>query len=163
MSPFVAWCDRHFNLRRTVIGLTVILGAGMAQAEPARPIQVVLDQAKIIKLPERTTTLVVGNPLIADVSVQAGGTLVITGKSYGITNLVALDRAGQTLLEHSIEVQGPTGNVVVVYRGIERETYACTPNCERRITLGDTTNHFTAALTQTGTLNTTAAQSLQPK
>ena len=102
------------------------------------PIMVHLDQAKILKLPEKTATLVVGNPLIADVAVQPGGILVITAKSYGVTNLVALDRTGTTLMEHPIQVLGPIDNVVVVYRGIERESYSCMPDCERRITLGDT-------------------------
>jgi len=119
-------------------------------------ITVHLDQARVLELPERTSTLVVGNPLIADASVQPGGVLVITGKSYGATNLVALDRSGRTLLEHVIEVQGPRDNIVVVYRGIERESYSCMPYCERRITLGDSAGYFTANLTQSGNLNTQA-------
>ncbi len=98
----------------------------------------------------------VGNPLIADVAVQSGGTLVVTGKGYGNTNLVALDRTGAVIMEHQVEVQGPQGSVVVVYRGIERETYSCTPNCERRITLGDTQNYFAATLGQSGSLNAQA-------
>jgi Flp pilus assembly secretin CpaC len=115
-----------------------------------------LDQAGILKLPERTATLVVGNPLIADASVQPGGIAVITGKSYGATNLVALDRAGGTLMEHPIHVLGPRDYVVVVYRGVERESYSCTPACERRITLGDANNYFVANLTQITNLNAEA-------
>ena len=59
-----------------------------------------------IKLPEGATTIVVGNPLIADVSVQAGGLVVVTGKGYGTTNLVALDRTGATLMERELQVRG---------------------------------------------------------
>ncbi len=62
--------------------------------------------------------------------------MVITGKGYGVTNIIALDRSGAVLLEKTVEVQGPR-DVVVVYRGIERVTYSCTPDCERRLTLGD--------------------------
>ena len=86
------------------------------------PVTVHLDQAKLLKLPERTATLVVGNPLIADAVVQPGGIVVITAKSYGMTNLVVLDRTGTTLSEYPIQVVGPSDAVVVVYRGIERET-----------------------------------------
>ena len=110
----------------------------------------VLDQAKVFKIPERTTTVVVGNPLIADISLQAGGMVVVTGKGYGITNLIALDTRGNTLLEQSIEVQGPDDHIVIVYRGVERESYSCTPKCERRIMLGDSAAFFDATLTQTG-------------
>jgi Flp pilus assembly secretin CpaC len=119
-------------------------------------IKVYLDQAKLLKLPDGTATLVVGNPLIADVAVQSGGTLVVTGKGYGNTNLIALDRSGSVIMEHQVEVQGPQGTVVVVYRGVQRESYSCTPNCERRITLGDTQDYFAATLGQSGTLNAQA-------
>jgi hypothetical protein len=108
-----------------------------------------LDQAKILRLPDRTATLVVGNPLIADVAVQPGGVVVVTGKSYGVTNLIALDRDGRTLTENAIQVEGARDKIVVVYRGIDRESYSCTPNCERRITLGDTPAYFSATIEQT--------------
>ncbi|MBX9825289.1 MAG: pilus assembly protein N-terminal domain-containing protein [Xanthobacteraceae bacterium] len=107
-----------------------------------------LDQAKILKLPERTATLVVGNPLIADAVVQPSGVVVITAKSYGATNLIAVDRSGATLFNHRIQVVSPADKVIVVYRGVDRETYSCEPKCERRVTIGDTPNYFTANLGQ---------------
>jgi Flp pilus assembly secretin CpaC len=122
------------------------------------PITVHLDQARVLKTPERTATLVVGNPLIADVTVQLGGIMVITAKSHGVTNVVALDRAGNTLMEHPIQVLSTNENVIVVYRGIDRETYSCMPDCARRITIGDAPTYFTATLTQAGSLNTLAGQ-----
>ena len=54
------------------------------------------------------------------------------------------------LREQSIEVRGPREDVVVVYRGVNRESYSCTPNCERRITLGDNPEYFAAALGEAG-------------
>ena len=77
-------------------------GAGGAIREP---VTVHLDQAKLLKLPERTATLVIGNPLIADAAVQPGGVVVITAKSYGMTNLVALDRTGA----HADRISDPGG------------------------------------------------------
>jgi Flp pilus assembly secretin CpaC len=133
--------------------------AGVVVTAPnshAADISVVLDRAKLVKLPDRVGTVVVGNPLIADVSIQPGGQVVVTGKGYGLTNLIALDRAGNVLLEQTVEVQGPTQDVVVVYRGVERESYSCTPACERRVTLGDTQTYFDTTLSQTGTRNSQA-------
>jgi Flp pilus assembly secretin CpaC len=121
-----------------------------------------LDQAKTLKLPERTATLVVGNPLIADAVVQPSGIVVITAKSYGGTNLIAVDRSGATLFNRQILVVGPADRVVVVYRGIDRETYSCMPNCERRITIGDTQAYFTANLGQLGTFTTQAQGASAP-
>jgi Flp pilus assembly secretin CpaC len=120
-------------------------------------INVFIDQARIAKVPERTTTMVVGNPLIADVSIQAGGTMVVTGKGYGVTNLIALDRAGKVLSDQLVQVKSPVDNVVV-YRGIARESYSCAPDCERRITLGDSPEYFDSTLNETGNRNTRAQQ-----
>jgi hypothetical protein len=123
---------------------------------PAADVAVVLDQAKLIKLPEKVATIVIGNPLIADATLQPGGLMVLTGKGFGTTNLIVLDRAGAVLLEKSIEVQGPREHLVVLYRGIDRETYSCTPSCEPRITLGDSNAFFNRTITQSATRNAQA-------
>jgi Flp pilus assembly secretin CpaC len=113
-------------------------------------ITVVLDHAKVMKLPEGVATLVLGNPLIADISIQAGGMLVLTGKGYGVTNLLVLDRSGSVLAEKTVQVQGPRDNMVVMYRGMERESYSCAPKCEPRIILGDSPGFFGNAMGQIG-------------
>jgi hypothetical protein len=124
----------------------------MTTAGAAETLVVALDEARITRLPDRVATVVIGNPLIADASMQAGGTLIITGKGYGMTNLVALDRAGSVLMEKTVAVEGPH-DVVVVYRGAERETYSCSPQCQRRLTLGDSPNFFDTTLNQIGGRN----------
>jgi Flp pilus assembly secretin CpaC len=100
---------------------------------------------------------VVGNPLIADVTVQSGGILVITGKGYGTTNVVALDQTGKILMDRPVQVRGPRDGVIIVYRGADRESYNCSPNCEQRVTLGDAPKFFDATLNQTVTRNGQAA------
>lgn len=150
----IAWFEQSCRRGRIqyALALFAVLGAVVTDGKPATAdtITVVLDQAKVLKIPDRTTTVVVGNPLIADIAVQAGGMMVVTGKGYGVTNLIALDTRGNTLMDQSIEVQGPSEHAVIVYRGVERESYSCTPKCERRITLGDSQPYFDAALAQTG-------------
>jgi Flp pilus assembly secretin CpaC len=130
---------------------------------PGGMVVVHIDQAKILKLPERTATLVIGNPLIADAVVQPGGVVVITAKSYGATNLVALDRTGAALFDSSIQVVGPADKVVIVYRGVDRETYSCALNCERRTTIGDATVYFTGNLAQISTFGAMAQGAHQAK
>ena len=80
----------------------------------------------------------IGDPLIADLSIQPGGLAVVTGKGYGATNVVVMDKTSAVLLEKTIEVKGPDDPIVVVYRGVTRQTYSCTPDCSPRVTLGDT-------------------------
>jgi len=90
--------------------------------------------------------------------------VVVTGKGYGSTNMIAMDRAGGVLADRSIQVEGPADKLVTVFRGIERESYSCTPACQRRVTLGDGKAYFDAALGQTGVLNTqtSVAASVRP-
>jgi Flp pilus assembly secretin CpaC len=124
----------------------------------AETLDVVLDQATLMKLPDKVSTIVIGNPMIADIAIQSGGLVVVTGKGFGATNLIALDRAGAVLMERSVVVSGPRGrDTVQVYRGLQRETYSCTPSCERRITLGDSAEYFGAIAAQTDARNSAAA------
>ena len=142
--------------RRLVVVLAVTLLSAAAPALAAT-FTVNVDQASIMKLPDKVATIVIGNPLIADASLQSGGILVITGKSFGATNLLALDRAGRTVMDTTVQVMGPaTTDLVVVYKGLARESYSCTPACSPRITLGDDTKFFGDALSQSGTRSNTA-------
>ena len=118
-----------------------------------------VDQAKLVKLPERVATIVVGNPLIADVTLQNGGIVVVTGKGYGATNFIAMDRGGEILVDRLIQVEGPTDQLVTVYRGVDRETYSCMPICQRRVTLGDGDSYFKSVMDQAGSLSNQAAGS----
>ncbi len=147
MTALFAYRRLHVRLHR-LTWVAAIAAALTGPARAAEDITVVLDQATLSKLPERVSTIVIGNPLIADVTLQAGGLMVITGKGYGTTNLIALDRGGTVLSERSIKVVGPQENVVIVYRGVNRESYSCAPQCERRITLGDTPEFFDPTLAQ---------------
>jgi hypothetical protein len=153
---------RRNPLPAMVIACVVALGL---LAQPARAddtIAVVTDQAKLVKLPESVATVVVGNPLIADVSLQPGGAMVVTGKGYGTTNVVALDRSGAVLVDRAIEVTGSNDKLVTVFRGVERESYSCAPTCERRVALGDSQNYFATTLNQGGTRNLQAARASAP-
>lgn len=113
--------------------------AGLAHADD---VSVELDQARLLHLPDGVATLVIGNPMVADGTLQPGGLLIVTGKSYGRTNLIALDQKGKVLAEHDITVGRVRGDTVTVYRGGARETLSCAPNCEPTVTLGDNKDMF---------------------
>lgn len=147
--------------RRQGVGLlawTIVFAAAFSLAPAcAANVTVGVDQAKIMKLPTNVATIVIGNPLIADATLQSGGVMVLTGKGFGETNLLALDRKGEVVMNETVQVLGPTSkDVVVVYKGADRESYSCAPDCERRITLGDTPAYFAATLGQTGARNNQA-------
>ena len=77
------------------VAMALFFTAAAPAASAGDPIVVRLDQARLLKLPDRAATVVIGNPLIADLSLQPGGLAVITGKCYGATNIIVMDRAAQ--------------------------------------------------------------------
>jgi hypothetical protein len=137
-----------------------IAAAVPAAAEPPIPwsekITVHMDQARLVQLPDRAANVIIGKPLIADVSIQPGGLTVITGKSYGATNMIATDKHGAVLLEKAIEVTGPRDRTLVLYNGSERQTFSCTPECSHRLTLGDSAESFAGTLAEITTRNAQA-------
>jgi hypothetical protein len=138
-----------------------VLGCALLAVAPAQAdtVSISLDQARLIKIPDRVTTIVIGNPLIADAALQSGGLLVVTGKGYGATNLLALDRDGRVVMSKNVQVVGPGGeDLMVVYRGVARETWSCAPECQPRNTLGDGKDYFADTLGQIAARNG-AAQS----
>ncbi|WP_065753244.1 pilus assembly protein N-terminal domain-containing protein [Bradyrhizobium paxllaeri] len=146
----------RFGLRSVVAGILLWPAVCLASPDPDR-IAVYVDQAKLVKLPAKVSTIVVGNPLIADVTLQSGGIVVVTGKGYGATNFIAMDRNGEVLVDRQIQVEGPSEQLVTIYRGVERESYSCMPTCQRRVTLGDGVNYFQTAISQAGVLSGQAA------
>ena len=142
-------------VRSLAAGILLVPGGGFA-APVNDMIAVNVDQAKLVKFPDKIATIVVGNPLIADVSLQPGGLVVITGKGYGATNVIAMDRSGAVLMDRIIRVEGPSDKVVTIYRGVERESYSCSPICQRRVTLGDGEAYFKATMDQAGSLSNQA-------
>jgi Pilus formation protein N terminal region len=115
------------------------LAAGAASDDVLR---ITVDQAQVAKLPAATSTVIIGNPAIADVTtLKNGAGMVVTGKGYGQTNLIALDAQGNLLDEKEIHVE-PTRKVLVVQRGNTRESYSCDPVCMPSAVLGDDPNVF---------------------
>ena len=127
-------------LRRSILVLALVSGFGFAGASAAASLPVLsvtLDEAKIAKVPDGTVTLVIGNPIVADVTMLKGtGAMVVTGKGFGETNLIAVDAQGNVLDEKTIRVI-PTDSTLIVQRGMERESYSCAPQCMPAVQLGD--------------------------
>ena len=149
---------------RLWLAVAFVLAAGASPARAATDvIAVTLDQAKIARLPRGAATLIVGNPMIADVTMlKNNNTMVITGKGFGQTNLIAIDAVGSLLEEDQIEVL-PSKGLVVLQNGSSRMSYACNPDCMPTVQLGDDDKVFTEAGTQISTRNGYAAGSTAGK
>ena len=86
------------GFRSLAAGMLLWPAAALA-APPNDVIGVNVDQATLFKIPGKVATIVVGNPMIADIALQPGGIVVVTGKGYGSTNFIAMDRNGEILFD----------------------------------------------------------------
>ena len=100
------------------------------------------DQSQLVRLPRPVAEIIIGNPAIADVTVQGGNLLVITGKSFGLTNIIALDADKNIIQDQRVMVERDEHMVLNLHKGTARQTYSCTPNCAPMVTAGDDPDFF---------------------
>jgi Flp pilus assembly secretin CpaC len=117
------------SVRLSAIAASALLALATA-AHAVAGIEVVMNQAKIVKLARPADTIVIGNPAIADASVQDANTIVLTGRGFGVTNLVVLDKDGNPIVDEQVIVSRGTTTTVRVYRRAAVQTLSCTPYCE---------------------------------
>ncbi|MCP4317426.1 MAG: hypothetical protein GY789_15775 [Hyphomicrobiales bacterium] len=107
-----------------------ILLPGPAAASDENAIKVELDYARVIKLDRAVSRVIVGNAEIADATVSDSKTIILTGKSFGTTNLVILDVDGTAIVDERVLVSLESHNTMQVYRQTDRQIMSCTPACE---------------------------------
>lgn len=122
-----------------VLALSVV--AVPAGAQDA-PVVVLTDRAKVFRIDAPADTIIIGNPAIADVTLHDRQTVVVTGKQFGSTNLVILDKTGQPIIDEIIVVQQSETNLVTVQRNAMRYSYACSPGCDPVFRIGDDKEGF---------------------
>jgi Flp pilus assembly secretin CpaC len=143
-----------------VLSLAVAMAAPLpALADNNDPISVKVNNARILKISAPAATVIIGNPGVADVTIQDPQTLILTGKSYGQTNLIVLDSQGNPVADTMVSVVQPSpADQVTVYMGQARMTFDCQPICQPTLSLGDDAQFSNTALTSSNLLKS-AAQS----
>lgn len=139
-----------FGSSRTLLALiagATIVAATSLSAISARASELVVtyDQSQLLRVSRPVSEIIIGNPTVADISVQSKKLLVITGKSFGRTNMILLDAEKNVIQEHKIVVLQDQAQVVNLRRGVARESYNCAPRCNPTITIADEQQYFTQA------------------
>ncbi len=114
------------------------------QAQAAETMLIQVDQAQVLRLDEPASSIIIGNPMIADVTIHDDKMLVITGISYGSTNLIILDGEGREIVSRQLEVRLSGISQMTVQRAGNRYSYACAPKCEPVLAIGDEKEQFDA-------------------
>ena len=109
-------------------------------ANAGTPLTVLVDRSQLMMLSADPGTVVVGNPSLADVSLN-GRQLFINGHSAGETNLLVFDQSGEKIGDYDITVMQVGENSLTVFKGtaagITRNSFACAPICEHTMMIGD--------------------------
>jgi hypothetical protein len=130
-------------------------------------IGVVVDQAKMVSLERPAKAIYVGNPTIADITVIDARHAFVLGKTFGVTNLIALDADGKQISNQQITVIN--GQQAVTYnQGSGQFNFSCThAHCETMPRPGDVTTYVSnteqaiASHEDSGTKNAAGAATAQ--
>jgi Flp pilus assembly secretin CpaC len=115
-----------------LIGATLVGAAAVsAQDHDEELLRVFMNHARVLRLDRPVSKVIVGNSNVADATVADATTIVLTGRSFGTTNLVLLDAEGNAIADERILVSIDEGNTVRVFRQTARSILSCTPNCEQ--------------------------------
>jgi hypothetical protein len=134
----------------------LVAAALLAQEARAGDLVVRYDQSQLIRLPRPAAEVIIGNPSIADVAIQGGNLLAVTGKSFGVTNIIALDAQRNVIQDQRIVVERDSGSNLVLYKGTQRETYSCNPACAPTLSIGDEKTYFDLIAKHSNSKMTTA-------
>mgnify|MGYP002336014391 CR=1 FL=1 len=127
------------RLLAAMVAVAALLAPATGTAQSAT-MNVEIDQAQRVQLRGPAGSVIVGNPAIADVTVVDSNTLYITGKGYGVTEVVAVDQIGRTVFQSQVVVTAGSGSGRVrVWRGGQATEMACAASCSPsvRVSGGD--------------------------
>jgi Pilus formation protein N terminal region len=133
-----------------IFGLAVLPGLAATFVPAlalAEEISVSADHSQVISLDRTPGTVVVGNPTIADVTMQ-GNLLFVHGRVFGKTNIIVLDENGNQLGDYDINVTLEDSYNVVVFKPGVRESYTCRRDCESVLHVGDSGEYYKLASEQ---------------
>lgn len=115
------------HLRR--LAAAAVCALSMAGVARAQSLNVEIDRSARIGLSGSAASVIVGNPAIADVTVVDANTLFVTGKGYGVTEVIAVDGVGRTIFQGEVVVTGGSTGSVRVWRGAQATEMVCGASC----------------------------------
>lgn len=126
---------KHKIIKTIALGSALTMLASttfVTMAQSSELLRVFMNHARILKFEHPVSSVIVGNSEVADITVSDPTTVVLTGKSYGSTNLVILNDAGEAIVDKRIVVSVDEENSVRIFRQIDRSVLSCSPICEEQ-------------------------------
>ena len=101
-----------------------------AQAAASEILTVTRDKLHMLRLPKAGSTVIIGNPALADIRVEGSRLIFIFGRTAGETNFVVLDKRGREIVNYDLIVTPAAARHVTVNRGANVvSTLSCADRC----------------------------------
>ncbi|MDB5455770.1 MAG: hypothetical protein JWP92_1355 [Caulobacter sp.] len=117
-------------MRRLPLALAAVLSLSAAAAH-AQTLSIPAGQTARLALAAPVRDIIIGDPLVADVSLINRRTLVVLGKKAGSTSISAFAADGRALIDRKVVVSGSLDGAVTVSRGAVTSAYACGDRCAK--------------------------------
>jgi hypothetical protein len=127
--------------RIALLGTAALIAANAGAI--ANGVSVPMDEVRMIAFSQPVTTVYVGNPVIADVTMIDAEHAFLLGKTFGETNVIALGSNGKQISNQHVVVFGRRMGAVTLNRGASTFNYTCTSlHCETQPVPGDPKTYF---------------------
>ncbi|MGH1421365.1 MAG: pilus assembly protein N-terminal domain-containing protein [Hyphomonas sp.] len=124
------------------LGAMAMAGAVIGLSAMADQFSVETNTTVPLRLKGKAASIVLGNSNIANVTVHDEHMLLISGKTYGTTNLLVFDADGRKIYDAELVVSVNSSNYVTINRAGQLRTFDCTPQCRPAMSIGDDPEHF---------------------
>ena len=125
------------NLRTVVVAAFVLSVFGLPTMV-GEPLQVTLNKTTILRIARNASTVTIGNPEYADITVESPRLIFLVGKEVGETNLLILDANDAEIHDFDIVVVPESRRHLTVHRSAtEVTTFNCDPRCTAVKTPGE--------------------------
>ena len=152
-------------MRRLLVLVSMLAATAVTSAAAmADGLNINWREARVVRLAKPATSIIVGDPTVADVTLDNPNTIVVFGKTPGETNLLVLSGDQELLLDWPIVVSPVSARHVSVLNAVGEQTaptevlYACgTERCTR--VLSPTDVEFRASSSTSASADTDASKS----
>ena len=138
-------------MRRALFAAALLAATPSFAAGKNDSVALALDEVHTLTFRAPVSTVYVGNPTIADVTMIDTRHAFVQGKGYGRTNIMALNRDNVMVFNTHVSVTSNSGGggTVTLNRGVQRITLNCAGGrCEATPTPGDAKELFDSAVGQ---------------
>ena len=125
-----------------------LAGSLFAANAAAGQLSVEANKTVPVRVPGSAASIVLGNKNVADVAVHDEHLIFVTGKTFGTTNLMIFNKAGDQIFSTEVVVTVNSSNLVTVNRSGQNFTYDCAPECRSVMSIGDQADYFDSLSTQ---------------